>query len=277
MFKLINCTHEEAITRFAKNINSRDITDIADNLLRLINQIHKDIPEKKRISYGCYNVVKSFGLYLYPLLYENNVNVLELASSIFENMQFDHFVRSLGTQLLSIYGECTEKLDNVLPVFEKAASDRNWILRECAAGFIRKLIIKYPDEMHRWYKMMVVSNDPMKRRFACESLRPVADNQWFRKNPEFVFPIIEKLYRESDKYPRTSIGNSLSDWMRIDEERTLKIVRQLAGSGDKNAYWIAYRACRNLVKKRPLLVMEILKTDRYVYKDRRYFRDAIDT
>jgi hypothetical protein len=137
--------------------------------------------------------------------------------------------------------------------------------------------MKYPDEMHRWYKMMVVSNDPMKRRFACESLRPVADNQWFKKHPDFVFPIIEKLYRESDKYPRTSIGNSLSDWMRIDEERTLKIVRKLAGSGDKNAYWIAYRACRNLVKKKPLLVMEILKTDRYVYKDRRYYRDAIDT
>ncbi len=45
-------------------------------------------------------------------------------------------------------------------------------------------------------------------------------------------------------------------------------MKKLAGSGNDNSYWIAYRACRNLVKKEPVLVMDILKIDRYKYKDR---------
>lgn len=101
----------------------------------------------------------------------------------------------------------------------------------------------------------------MQRRFACESLRPVADNDWFKKHPDFALSIIKNMFTESSAYPRTSVGNSLSDWMRIDQERTLKTVRELVASGDKNSYWIAYRACRNLVKKEPLLAMDILKTD----------------
>ena len=119
---------------------------------------------------------------------------------------------------------------------------------------------------------MVKSKNPMQRRFACESLRPVADNGWFKKNPDFAFSIIENLYKEAEDYPRTSVGNSLSDWMRVDEKKTLKTVKELANNGNKNSYWIAYRACRNLVKKKPKLVLDMLKTDQYIYKDRKFYR-----
>ena len=42
----------------------------------------------------------------------------------------------------------------------------------------------------------------------------------------------------------------------------------LVERGDKNSYWIAYRACRNLVKKEPIKVMDLLKIDEYKYKNR---------
>ncbi|MCD4792139.1 MAG: hypothetical protein K8R54_02815 [Bacteroidales bacterium] len=46
-------------------------------------------------------------------------------------------------------------------------------------------------------------------------------------------------------------------------ELVLNIVKELVASNDKNSYWIAYRTCRNLVKKYPLKVMDLLKIDEY--------------
>jgi 3-methyladenine DNA glycosylase AlkC len=212
------------------------------------------------------------GIFTYPLLKTTKIDIYQLGSSIFNNEDNDPFVRSLGVQLASIYAEESGEIANVTKLFEQAAMDKHWEVRECSAGFIRKLIRKYPSVMHKWYLKMARSENAMQRRFAVESLRPVADNNWFKNNPDFAFSVLEQLYMEAEAYPRTSVGNSLSDWMRIDEERTLKIVKKLAGSGNKNSFWIAYRACRNLVKKKPILVMDILKVDSYKYKDRVFNR-----
>ena len=46
------------------------------------------------------------------------------------------------------------------------------------------------------------------------------------------------------------------------------MVRELVDSRDENSYWIAYRACRNLVKKEPIKVMDLLKVNEYEYKKR---------
>jgi 3-methyladenine DNA glycosylase AlkC len=81
------------------------------------------------------------------------------------------------------------------------------------------------------------------------------------------------MFRESSPYPRTSVGNNLSDLARKLPDLVCDLVRGLVDSGDKNSYWIAYRACRNLVKKDPIKVMDLLKTDEYKYKKRRYKRD----
>lgn len=272
MFSIITQKHEKKIQKLISTIKSSDISDIASGLAKIIEKIRMDIPEKKRISYGRYSIIKKMGLSMYPLLCEKGVEIYGFVSEMFDNPKHDPFVRSLSIQLLTIHGAKSGELENVLTLLEKAAMDNDWEVRECSAGFVRKLIKKYPDAMLTWYLKIVGSENPMQRRFACESIRPVADNGWFKKNPDFAHSIIKHLYKESDVYPRTSIGNSLSDWMRIDEKRTLKTVRKLVSSGNKNSYWIAYRACRNLVKREPLLVMDILKTDQYIYKDRKFYR-----
>lgn len=208
----------------------------------------------------------------YPLLKENDIDIFEFAQPLFSCAEFDQFVRSLAVQLISFYGEESKDLDNVLAVFEEAAADDNWEMRECAAGFIRKLVRKYPAEMKTWYLKQTQSDSPLNRRFASESIRPVADNAWFKKSPDFCFTILKKLYREPEPYPRTSVGNNLSDWARIDKERVYPIIEKLANSGDKNSYWIAYRACRNLVKTEPERVMDLLRVDEYKYKKKVYKR-----
>ncbi|MBN1358009.1 hypothetical protein JW988_04480, partial [Candidatus Bathyarchaeota archaeon] len=73
-------------------------------------------------------------------------------------------------------------------------------------------------------------------------------------------------------YPRTSLGNNLSDLAKQLPDLVFELVAELVASGDRNSYWIAYRACRNLVKKEPIKVMNLLKIDEYRYKKRVYRR-----
>jgi hypothetical protein len=70
-------------------------------------------------------------------------------------------------------------------------------------------------------------------------------------------------------YPRTSVDKNLSDLARRLPELVYGLVDELVASGDKNSYWIAYRACRKLVKKEPIRVMDLLEVD--MYKIRRWF------
>jgi hypothetical protein len=58
--------------------------------------------------------------------------------------------------------------------------------------------------------------------------------------------------------------------MRVDQSVAWPLVEELARSGDKNSSWIATRACRNFVKKEPVLVMETLGVTEYKYKNRQY-------
>ena len=85
------------------------------------------------------------------------------------------------------------------------------------------------------------------------------------------------MFRESAPYPRTSVGNNLSDLARRLPELVYGLVEELVASGDKNSYWIAYRACRNLVKQEPVRVMDLLQVDEYKYKKAVYKRGDYET
>jgi len=76
------------------------------------------------------------------------------------------------------------------------------------------------------------------------------------------------MFQERLAYPRTSVGKNLSDLARRLPDLVYDLVKELVDSGDKNSYWIAYRTCRNLVKKEPIRVMDLLKVDEYKYKKR---------
>lgn len=266
-FQLINPQHLTEITSLVEKIPTTEISDISSHLASIIEQVRSDIPEKRRVSTGRYSIVKALGEALYSLLedpFEFSVALLETPE--------DPFVRSLGLQILSLVAVGIGKIDQVIPIFESAAGDEDWIVRECASGLVRKLIKSFPEQTKAWYLEMVQSPDPNQRRFVSESLRPVVENRWFHKEPNFALSIIRHLFYESAPYPRTSVGNNMSDWMRVNEEIAWPIVAELAQNGDKNSYWIAYRACRNLVKKDPIRVMDLLAVDEYKYKSRVHYR-----
>jgi len=126
--------------------------------------------------------------------------------------------------------------------------------------------------MKPYMEEFVQSSDPKLRRFVSGSLRPVAENRWLQKQPEFSVSILKYLFKESSAYPRTSVGNNLSEFDRGNPNLIYHVVQDIVDSGDKNSYWIAYKACRNLVKKEPLKAMGILQVDEYKYKQRLYKR-----
>ncbi len=275
-YKLISDKWENEINNLLLRYDSVDFINNYDSVVKIFNGVTNDIPEKKRISTGRYSVVKELGVCFYYQLCSYDRDVVAFGNNFFEYTQGDSFIRSLGVQIICLNALANGPNENFLLFMENAATDEDWILRECSSGFIRRVVKEFPSEMHKWYLEMVKSDNPFKRRFACESLRPVVENSWFKKKPEYPFSIIENLYEEPCEYPRSSIGNSLSDWLRIDENFTLPIVKKLAMSKNKNSRWIAFRSLRNIVKVKPIEVMDILGVDEYVYKDRKFYRNNLN-
>ena len=171
--------------------------------------------------------------------------------------------------ILSFYG--IDDCKKVLPFFEASASSVDWNLREFTQMFFRKLIRKWLGEAKEYLKF-TECKDPNIRRFVSETLRPVKENRWFYKSPNYSLSILRNLFRESSEYPRASVGNNLSDLTRHLPDLVFELVKELVASGDRNSYWIAYRACRNLVRKEPIRVMNLLRVEEYRYKKRVYTR-----
>ena len=235
----------------------------------IVDELYANIPDNKRISYGIVHVVKTLSEYLYTHLVEIDAPVYQVASHMFKKSD-DFKGKGVSLGMLSFYGLGDYK--KVLPYFESAAASSDWEVRELAQMFFRKLIKKHPGEMKEYLLKLVKSEDANIRRFVAETLRPVQENRWFYKNPDYSLSILRNIFKESAPYPRTSVGNNLSDLARRLPDLVYDLVKELVDSGDKNSYWIAYRACRNLVKKEPVKVMDLLKVDEYKYKKRIYRR-----
>ena len=261
----------EAIALIIDPIKSNTDIVAGNNIPYLVKSLYQNIPEKKRISYGNYHIIKILSEFLFQEL--KDLNLLKSMTFIYNNCE-DYRSKLVALGTLSLYG--LGHYQEVLPSFETAGASENWIVRESSAGLFRKLIKKYPEEIKEYLHQLVKSQDPNLRRFAIETLRPVIENQWFYKKPDYSLSILKYMLKEKNLYARTSVGNNLSDLARHLPDLIYSIIAELVENGDKNSYWIAYRACRNLVKKDPLKVMDILNINEYHYKDRKYKRSDYD-
>lgn len=232
---------------------------------KIQSELYQNIPDRKRISYGRFHTIKVLSRHIFSRLIDLNAPAFDISTKLFEKSS-DYISRGVALGVLSFCG--LDNFEHVLPYFETAATADHWETREFAASFFSKLIKKYPEEAQKYFLKLVKSDNPNLRRFASESLRPVGENRWLYDNPDYTLSILKHLFRESAPYPRTSVGNNLSDLARRHTEMVYDLVKQFVDSGNRHSYWIAYRACRNLVKQEPIRVMDILKVDEYKYKQR---------
>jgi len=240
-----------------------------DAIPRVVDDIHANIPDNRRGSYGIVYVIKVLSEYLYSRLLEAGVPVFPAASHMLR-ASADPQCRGVSLGLLSFHG--VDDLKSVLPHFESAAASPDWGTREFAQMFFRRLIGRHPEEAREYLLRLSKSEDANVRRFVGETLRPVQENRWFYRNPDYPLSILREMFKESSAYARTSVGNNLSDLARQCPDTVYDVVGGLVENGDRNSHWIAYRACRNLVKTDPLKVMDLLKVDEYRYKERIYKR-----
>ena len=233
----------------------------------VLGELYENIPENKRISFGRVYTIQILSKQLFLSLAEIGASPYEIGAKLFERSD-DFQCKAIALGILSFYG--IDDYEKVLPFFEAAASSVDWEMREFAQMFFRKLIQKWPDELKEYLLKLTRSRDPNIRRFVSETLRPVKENRGFYRKPNYSLCILRNLFRERSEYPRTSVGNNLSDLARQLPDLVFELVKELVASGDRNSYWIAYRACRNLVKTEPTRAMNLLHVEEYRYKQRVY-------
>jgi 3-methyladenine DNA glycosylase AlkC len=239
------------------------------HVLAILKELYNAIPDSRRIYFGRVYTIQELSKYLFSGLVEANAAVYEVGLALFEQSS-DFRSKGVALGVLSFYG--IDDYARVLPFFESSAVSPSWDMREFAQMFFRKLIQKNPTETKEFLLKLAVSKDAKTRRFVAETLRPVKENRWFYTYPDYPLSLLRRLFRESSAYPRTSVGNNLSDLARHLPELVFGLVKELVESGDCNSYWIAYRACRNLVKTEPARVMDLLRVDVYKYKQKVYRR-----
>ena len=270
--KLLNAVIEKDINKnIIENMIKGKYELVVRHISSIFDKLYKKIPKKKRISYGRVHIVKIMVEYIYKKLSEKKSGDFELAADLYEHSK-DFKSRGVSLGIISCYG--TEEPKRTLPYFVSAADSPEFDSREMAQMFFRKIIKKHPAMAKKILLNLVNSSYSNIRRFVSETLRPVKENKWFHDRPEYPLSILRNLFKESAVYPRTSVGNNLSDLAKRNPGLVYKLVKELVGSGNENSYWIAYRACRNLVKKEPDKVMKLLKVDEYKYKNRTYKKRA---
>ena len=152
------------------------------NIASVLGELYANIPENKRISYGRVHTIKVLAKYLYTHLEEGNAPVFEIASQLYAASE-TNWSKGVALGILADHG--MNDYQSVLPYFEFAAGSQDWDLREHAQMFFRRLIKKYPAEMQAFLLRLVQSEDPNLRRFVSETLRPVQENKWFYKDPDY--------------------------------------------------------------------------------------------
>lgn len=265
--------------KLEKNIDKEIIDNIpkgnyklaVNNIKLIFDKLYKKIPDKKRISYGRVHVIKILSKYIFDKLSEKEPVNFEAAADLHENSN-DFKSKGVSLGIISFCG--LEEPKRTLPYFVSAADSTDFDNRELAQMFFRKIIKKHPATAKKILLNLVSSSYSNVRRFVAETLRPVQENKWFYERPEYPLSILRNLFKESSSYPRTSVGNNLSDLAKHHPDLVYKIVKELVDSGNENSYWIAYRACRNLIKKDKNKVMNLLKVDEYKYKNKTYKRSA---
>jgi 3-methyladenine DNA glycosylase AlkC len=241
----------------------------AENVRKVLDCMYEVIPEKKRISHGRYTTIKVLAERLFEEFEKANLPVAEIGTTILNSTK-DYRTMGVGLGILALYG--VEDYQSVLPYFESAAQADHWEPREYAQGLFRKIVKAHPAAIRPYLLQYVQSDRPNLRRFVSEMLRPVVENKWLNQDLGYSISILRHLFKEAHPYPRTSVGNNLSDIARRNPEIVFQLVAELVSMKDENANWIATRACRNLVKEYQIRVMDVLGVDAYKYKNRIYKR-----
>lgn len=118
---------------------------------------------------------------------------------------------------------------------------------------IRSYITEHPEltmvKLHEW----VSDKSEHVRRLVSEGTRPLLP--WasrltaFKKDPEPVIALLEKLKDDESLYVRRSVANNLNDISKDHPERVNEIAQAWLKGASKDRQWLVRHALRGLIKK----------------------------
>ena len=145
----------------------------------------------------------------------------------------------------------------------KTADDSHFAVRESAQMALRELLQDFPDDIILIYNEWVKDSNEFTRRCVSESLRPVLVNKknWIKEKPKETIKILKNLNCDPSLYVRKSVANNLSDISRKYPDLVLLTLGEWLSENDydKKTFFIARKACRNIIKTKPEAVDKLLK------------------
>ncbi len=113
---------------------------------------------------------------------------------------------------------------------------------------IRPYIRQYPDKTLRQMNRWAVSDNFHLRRLSSEGLRPklpwAAKLDTFIDEPEPVFELLDILKEDPIRFVKKSVGNHLTDWLKVNPEPTIQLIQKWQQSNNKHTQWILKHATR---------------------------------
>lgn len=220
----------EVYTEFSKKEYVNAISKNCDNLgytQRITlhaDQLHNYLPKE----------FKKASNILVAILGEENINETGMFSEFYWVMPIGKFIEKYG-------------LDH----FEQSMHAIEEITKRNTGEYaIRPFIRMYPEKTLRKMTEWAKSDNFHLRRLASEGLRPklpwATKLDTFIKNPEPVFEILEILKEDGVMFVKKSVANHLTDWLKVNKEPTIELIKKWDASDNKNTKWIVKRATRKI-------------------------------
>ncbi len=184
-----------------------------------------------------------------PVDFPETVAILKKASSKFsgfEYMFFPGFVELYGTDNYAVSIPALEHFT------EHASSE----------FAVRPFIKIYGGKMMAQMNLWAESSNHHVRRLASEGCRPRLP--WamalpeFKKNPEPILPILEKLKDDESEFVRRSVANNLNDIAKDNPSTVIEIANRWLGDNEQTD-WLVKHGCRTLLKQANPEIMALFR------------------
>jgi 3-methyladenine DNA glycosylase AlkC len=202
------------------------------------NQVYGNDWENKELKEKMHHITHCLGVAL-PDDYASALKILmEIAPRFggFDAMIFPDFVETYGLDHWELSLEALELFTSL-----------------CSSEFaIRPFLASDPDRGMKRMNMWAQNENFHVRRLASEGCRPrlpwAMALKVFKKDPDPVIQLLEKLKDDPEEYVRKSVANNLNDISKDHPHKVMDVCERWIGHS-KNTDWIVKRACRTLLKQ----------------------------
>lgn len=230
-----------------------------ESLYNLIQEIKNSIPEKQKIGKV---IVWSLRQVRKQIQEKLSLDLQRQSLKVLINSKYWQ-IRMMVALLASSSASKEGSVSDYISYIENTANDSHFAVRESAQMALRELLQDFPNDIILIYNEWVKNSNEFTRRCVSESLRPVLVNRrnWIKEKPKEAMKILKNLNCDPSLYVRKSVANNLSDISRKYPDLVLLTLGEWLSENDydKRTFFIARKACRNIVKTKPEAVNKLLK------------------